>query len=56
MNLDTVDYGLVLQLPEVINNGWFLARDYTSLSAHGVTDDYKDLSFLCYEQYQPNAD
>lgn len=45
MNLEPLNGGLILTLPEAVNNGWFLARKYSSLTALGVTNDYKYLAF-----------
>ncbi len=45
LNLETLNGGLELTLPETVNNGWFLARNYDSLSSFGLTDEFKHLAF-----------
>lgn len=45
LSFETLNGGLVLELPAVANEGWFLARRMAGLASLGVTDDFKTLAF-----------
>ena len=45
LNLDSEYNSMTFYLPEVVNNGWTLARAYDTLSSFGATDDEHYLAF-----------